>query len=195
MQASVDKSQIISFNVGGYNYQTTLNTLEQVESNFLLILVKNVEPGKVNFIDRNGRLFEYVLDYLRDLGSWEPPSDQDLCRQLIREADFYLLPGMTAAIKSLESPNPYAELHQKFPRIIMALVHKRTANTIEFKPIAANDFPEKYIPDLILKADVEFTASNILKNINKLTEYGYELKMAYHIDFKNSIYYHFEVKL
>lgn len=63
-------SSIVRFNVGGKKFSTTLATLECRGENMLSAMVKS-DVGAIRdadgayFIDRNGRMFEHVLDYLR----------------------------------------------------------------------------------------------------------------------------------
>lgn len=45
------------------------------------------EEGRV-FIDRNGKLFEYILDYLRN-GEWDIPRDDSLVAKLNREIKYF----------------------------------------------------------------------------------------------------------
>ena len=49
------------------------------------------EEGRV-FIDRNGKLFEYVLDYLRN-GEWDFPDDDNTLAKLYREIEYFGLPS------------------------------------------------------------------------------------------------------
>lgn len=137
--------RVISLNVGGSYHSTLLSTLRTVEGSRLdkmfdgLAPIEHVAsaeglPHEVStvfiprqadgayFIDRDGRLFEYVIDYLRDYNSaqaqagpepepeGEPaedvapaeislPSSPDDLRQLAEHAGFYGLPGLTAACR------------------------------------------------------------------------------------------------
>lgn len=63
-------SDIVQLNVGGTRYSTTRQTLEAMGDNLLSRLLTTqvgVTRDSVGafFIDRNGRLFEHVLDFLR----------------------------------------------------------------------------------------------------------------------------------
>lgn len=65
------KSKTVRLNVGGTNYEVSRNTLERCEGSMLASLISdhwkegNSDDDKPIFIDRNGLLFQYVLDYLR----------------------------------------------------------------------------------------------------------------------------------
>jgi hypothetical protein len=86
---------IIRLNVGGVHYDTTKSTLCRVSESMLDRMFNGSIPSpKVKgryFIDRNGQLFQYILDYLRDGATWTPPSDPDVCQSLLREAHFFCL--------------------------------------------------------------------------------------------------------
>eukprot|EP00735_Rhodelphis_limneticus_P009297 TRINITY_DN2672_c0_g1::TRINITY_DN2672_c0_g1_i1::g.26036::m.26036 TRINITY_DN2672_c0_g1::TRINITY_DN2672_c0_g1_i1::g.26036 ORF type:complete len:203 (+),score=34.73,sp/Q6DG99/KCTD6_DANRE/39.33/3e-10,BTB_2/PF02214.17/2.5e-13,Mesd/PF10185.4/0.53,Mesd/PF10185.4/1.3e+03 TRINITY_DN2672_c0_g1_i1:45-653(+) len=83
--------EIIQFNVGGKTHMTTFSTISSQGENLLTQLVRNHydgTPGTVDgngaiFIDRNGKLFRDVLDYLR---TGEYPSFSDALR---REFEYY----------------------------------------------------------------------------------------------------------
>ena len=48
------------------------------------------EDGSV-FIDRDGRFFHLILNFLRAPAEFEVPTDAVTVRELIREAEFYKL--------------------------------------------------------------------------------------------------------
>lgn len=60
---------IVKLNVGGVRYQTTTATLNRFPDSMLarMIQQKNeaqiIEEGREIFIDRDGKLFGYILDY------------------------------------------------------------------------------------------------------------------------------------
>jgi len=97
---------VIELNVGGVFYATTLSTITS-EPNSLLARTFST-PGKSMtkdtkgrfFIDRDGVLFRYVLDYLRNKVLTLPDSFHEY-RRLKQEAVFYELPGL---IKYLGDP-------------------------------------------------------------------------------------------
>lgn len=66
-------SKTVDLNVGGVNYTTSLDTLRSVKDGLLATLFK--DDGKVDlpkdndgryFIDRDGVLFRFVIDYIRN---------------------------------------------------------------------------------------------------------------------------------
>jgi len=65
---------LVRLNVGGRRYMTTLSTLQSKGENFLTRLAEYYSRGDISvrtdekgyiFIDRNGEVFQVILDYLR----------------------------------------------------------------------------------------------------------------------------------
>jgi uncharacterized protein YbaR (Trm112 family) len=87
---------IVRLNVGGKIYQTTSETLFSKGPNFFSAILNNegsisstVDETGAIFVDRNGRLFEAILDYLRT-GSLIVPPTMSL-EAILREAAFYCI--------------------------------------------------------------------------------------------------------
>jgi hypothetical protein len=100
---------IIELNVGGVTYATTLGTLQKAEPDSPLATITSdmrTTFGRDSknriFIDRDGVLFRYILDYLRNkkLSLPENFSERDRLRN---EADYYGLTGMSQALGLLRS--------------------------------------------------------------------------------------------
>lgn len=97
---------IVHFNVGGTRYSTSTTTLTRDPNSMLATMLHQsneinlIHHGQEIFIDRNGKLFEYVLDYLRD-GATDLtlPNDKVLLEKLLKEADFYQLNEFSTIIK------------------------------------------------------------------------------------------------
>lgn len=97
-------TEVIELNVGGVFYTTSLKTLTQDPDSLLCqwfngkkeVLGKDAK-GKY-FIDRDGVLFRYVLDYLRDQSINLPHAFRERDR-LIREATHY---GLTKLVETLK---------------------------------------------------------------------------------------------
>ncbi|CAF4534125.1 unnamed protein product, partial [Rotaria sp. Silwood2] len=99
---------VIELNVGGVTYATTISTLQQAEPDSPLATITSINSSETRtifgrdnknriFIDRDGVLFRYVLDYLRNkkLSLPENFSERDRLRL---EADYYRLPNMSRAL-------------------------------------------------------------------------------------------------
>jgi len=81
-------------NVGGVKYQTTLTTLAKYKHGLLYKMFDGSFSKKANkdgsyFIDRNGKHFDYILDYLRNGKLNIVGADSYLLHHLLIEADYY----------------------------------------------------------------------------------------------------------
>ncbi|XP_040057234.2 BTB/POZ domain-containing protein KCTD12.1 [Gasterosteus aculeatus] len=90
-------SEIIELNVGGQVYVTRHKTLIAVPDSLLWNMFSKKSPKDLArdskgrfFLDRDGFLFRYILDYLRDLNLVLPDYFPEKSR-LQREADFFQL--------------------------------------------------------------------------------------------------------
>src|SRR3990167_2775140 len=83
---------IVKLNIGGIIYQTTTQTLTQRGLNFFTALFEVSFPSTIDengayFIDRNGKLFEPLLDYLRSGKLFIPKNISRAA--ILEEAAFY----------------------------------------------------------------------------------------------------------
>lgn len=67
---NINSNQIVKLNIGGYKYETTVNTLTSGKPNFFSSLLQNNMPSFKDengyyFIDRDGKYFEPILEFLR----------------------------------------------------------------------------------------------------------------------------------
>ena len=90
-------TEIIELNVGGQVYVTRHKTLVAVPDSLLWNMFSQTSPQELArdskgrfFLDRDGFLFRYILDYLRDLNLVLPDYFPEKSR-LQREADFFQL--------------------------------------------------------------------------------------------------------
>lgn len=104
-------SDIIELNVGGVHYTTSLKTLTKDKQSKLqdifgenLTSVTKDAKGRY-FLDRDGVLFRYILDYLRDEAISLPEGFRENGR-LRKEAEYFNLNGL---IKNMDAQ---AEAHQ-----------------------------------------------------------------------------------
>ncbi|XP_063912348.1 BTB/POZ domain-containing protein KCTD12 [Zophobas morio] len=99
-----DFPSVIELNIGGVLYTTTLKTLISQPDSQLHAIFTGREPVTQDakgryFLDRDGVLFRYVLDFLRD-GTVVLPECFRERERLRREAEKYLLPGLVEAISN-----------------------------------------------------------------------------------------------
>ena len=106
---------IVKLNVGGVIYYTSSDTLSSCEG-YLNILMKNskniqqiisnsIDENGCIFIDRNGTLFKYILDFLRNMKLSNCLTKNELIDLKI-EADFYMISELINYIEEeLEKPS------------------------------------------------------------------------------------------
>ncbi|XP_057705674.1 BTB/POZ domain-containing protein KCTD16-like [Corythoichthys intestinalis] len=114
-------SDVIELNVGGQVYYTRHATLTAFPNSFLGKLFSSKKGSSTDlsrdfrgryFIDRDGFLFRYVLDYLRDKQVVLPDHFPERGR-LKREAEYFQLPDLAKLLSSEESklfPDDYSDL-------------------------------------------------------------------------------------
>ena len=121
MESERDKSVIFAMNsmadtrikldIGGHVYATSVSTLTKDPQSMLTAMIsgrhsiKKQEDGSY-FFDRDGTHFRYILNFLRDGCGKEVllPSNSDARTELQREAEYYLLWGLVALLRSTVKP-------------------------------------------------------------------------------------------
>eukprot|EP00802_Teleaulax_amphioxeia_P016465 Tamp_16585.p1 GENE.Tamp_16585~~Tamp_16585.p1 ORF type:complete len:427 (+),score=82.43 Tamp_16585:99-1283(+) len=89
---------VVALNVGGKLFTSSYNTFTRVKDSFLAGMLCGRFPvsrdfnGNI-FIDRDPKLFRWVLNYLRD-ETLSPPKDHDKVEALLAEARYFQLPDM-----------------------------------------------------------------------------------------------------
>ena len=91
-------SKIIKLNVGGHYFTTTLGTLRNDPNSMLPSMVLEIFDPKPKedgafFIDRDGRHFRSILNYLRTM-ELSFPEGETAFRELQAEAQFYQIQGI-----------------------------------------------------------------------------------------------------
>lgn len=100
----------VSLNVGGEIYTTTLDTLTHYRDSMLGAMFTGQIPvlqdnrGHV-FIDRDGKIFRYILNYLRS-NSLDLPDGFSEVALLRREADFFQIHPLLEEIRQYELSLP-----------------------------------------------------------------------------------------
>ena len=89
-------TNIIKLNVGGVLYQTTQDTLTKDQDSMLASMFSGRHPLKpdengYHFIDRDGKLFEYILKFLRDDKIYLKNIPDVTLECILDEANYYCL--------------------------------------------------------------------------------------------------------
>ena len=93
----------INLNIGGRRFTTSLQTLTKDPDSMLAVMfsgkfeVKPSEDGTF-FIDRDGKHFRFILNYLRD-GELIVPEGATFLKELEAEAKFYQIKGLLRELK------------------------------------------------------------------------------------------------
>ncbi|VDP66395.1 unnamed protein product [Echinostoma caproni] len=100
---------ILLLNVGGVHYATTMETIQHYPNSYLNRLLMSKDPLKDEngrlFIDRDGKLFRYILDYCR-YGRASLPTHLKELNRLKEEAIFYGLDEMICQLEDMISLDP-----------------------------------------------------------------------------------------
>lgn len=98
---------IVELNVGGVHYTSTRRTLLSHENSRFTEWFDAVPATDIvrdakgrHFIDRDGVLFRYILDYLRD-DAIQLPDDFREKKRLLREAEYFKLTGLIKCMLEL----------------------------------------------------------------------------------------------
>ena len=114
MSIETNHLDVVELNVGGVTYATTLGTLQQAEPESPLAIISTLNTAEIKtifgrdsknriFIDRDGVLFRYILDFLRNKRLSLPENFAERDRLRV-EAEYYRLTNMTKAL-GLSRPN------------------------------------------------------------------------------------------
>ncbi|CAG8768134.1 19075_t:CDS:1 [Cetraspora pellucida] len=99
-------NSIVTLNVGGVHYVTTKDTLLKHKGFFSGLFSDNfsitLDCNNNTFVDRNGELFKYVLEFLRNNALPKRSlSNKALLEELLQEAEFYCIEDLITEINSI----------------------------------------------------------------------------------------------
>jgi hypothetical protein len=147
----IKEDEIYYLNIGGEKYTTTYQTLTKeigkeygfdTDNYFQKLLLKNFEIDKDKkneiFIDRDGKVFRYILNFLRDPEQFIFPFDIYEFNLLKREAEYYLLDPLIFLFENLE----YYTNNVKI--IVPNYNFLYNPNNFGFENIIINDFRKRY---------------------------------------------------
>ncbi|RIA95990.1 BTB/POZ protein [Glomus cerebriforme] len=107
MSSEESNSNRIILNVGGYKYETLRSTLEAYPETYLGEMFHNNDNDKLQptngneyFIDRNGKIFTYILEFYRTGKMFIPRDDdtsktENLRNMIKEEMEFFKIPLAT----------------------------------------------------------------------------------------------------
>jgi hypothetical protein len=91
------QKQEVKLDVGGFRFSTSFQTLGSMPDSLLAAMLsgsypleRDEEDGSL-FIDRDGRHFHHVLNYLRSPEEFVVPGDLVILRELAKEVEYYKL--------------------------------------------------------------------------------------------------------
>lgn len=107
--------EIVELNVGGQVYVTRLETLTAAPNSLLWAKFTQSPPSDLPtdskgrfFFDRDGFLFRYILDYLRDSELFLPEFFKER-KRLQKEADFFQLPELSRRLSAASKDSSCAD--------------------------------------------------------------------------------------
>ena len=181
--------KITKFNVGGVSYTTTVDTLKQDPEGLLFRMVDGKIPTMEYdagiFIDRDGKLFRHILDYLRNVTTWTPPKNVDT-DALIREVDFFLLSGMKKILEPKTSDEADKEesivMRKQHPILTMKLITDRIDGDW-IHSVRRDNVMEKYTQFCDVDEGTYTEATGAIRdNMTELFKIGYRLKATVPLD-------------
>ncbi|XP_039452734.1 BTB/POZ domain-containing protein KCTD8-like [Culex pipiens pallens] len=166
---------VVELNVGGSPYATSLETLRSEEGSWLSEVFGGSPDDAARdsqgrfFIDRDGELFRYVLEYLREPAKFKMPVDFPQRVRLRKEAEFFRLGGLVE--QTTKDPGTISIGYRgsfqfgrdgladvKFRKITRLLVHGRVATCREVFGDTLNESrdpdhggPDRYTARFFLK--------------------------------------------
>ncbi|XP_042326970.1 BTB/POZ domain-containing protein KCTD11 [Sceloporus undulatus] len=98
---------LVTLNVGGKLYSTTLETLTRFPDSMLGAMFRGPQPALTDncgnyFIDRDGKTFRHILNFLR-FGHLDLPEGYSELSLLRAEADFYQIRPLLEALRQVET--------------------------------------------------------------------------------------------
>jgi len=100
--SQANRDEVFRLNVGGRTFASARSTLLKSPKGSVLheLLASRQGPDNVYFLDRDGRHFHCILNFLRDgPEEYTPPLDTDTRRELLREAIFYGLTDLAGLLQ------------------------------------------------------------------------------------------------
>jgi hypothetical protein len=113
------KNQFVTLNIGGVRYQTLKSVLQSIPNTLLGNMFNENNSSILHeqdeyFFDRNGRLFEYIIDVYRNGGNVIMPSDASEIERVLQEFRYWGIevpppPIETEPVYDIATMLPYEE--------------------------------------------------------------------------------------
>ncbi len=102
MNNKVEKevSNIIILDIGGIKFKTTKRTLQKYDIIFNGLIESCIDNNEI-FIDRDGKYFEYILEFLRNGDNVILPDDETINKKIYLECQYYCLIELQNKIKNI----------------------------------------------------------------------------------------------
>lgn len=97
MSSPPTSRKIVRLNVGGHLYTTTMSSLSRYPSAALQNSLQNYDREGNVFIDRDGKMFEYILGFLRTKKLCLPSNFCDF-ESLTTEVNYYDIPSLSSCL-------------------------------------------------------------------------------------------------
>ncbi|CAF1465456.1 unnamed protein product [Rotaria magnacalcarata] len=132
---------VIDLNVGGLHYTTSLSTLRKYEDSMLAVMFSgryNLVRDKTEriFIDRDGRSFGHILNYIR---SNQMPSES-IALDVLHEAEFFCISSLITKLEnsspcviSLRRRESFRRLIPDYEHMKVDIINKSTENRSSFQ--------------------------------------------------------------
>lgn len=91
----------VRLNIGGHLYTTTKSTLTKYSSNALNKILLNLDDEGNVFVDRDGRMFQYILEFLRN-GELCLPDDFSEFDSLTKEVNLYGIDELSSCLENVK---------------------------------------------------------------------------------------------
>lgn len=139
-------SEIVRLNVGGHLYTTTKSTLNKYQSLALISILKNCDREGNVVVDRDGRMFEYILGFLRTDKLCLPDDFSDF-DSLTTEVDFFDIPQLTSCLKKAKDERllvRYIEILETHVRGSRGTILKGRKEDLETLPLTTFKIDTEY---------------------------------------------------
>lgn len=143
--AVIDDNRFIMLNVGGIVYQTSTRVLRAKDGLLRRAFDEKPSCQLINddmgrpFIDRNGKAFRYVLEYLRTGRFFSPEHDDVTVREIALEFSFYELPDYERGFRDI---NKSMDLEKRLKLLALPIFYEAVA-AVRDKVRVIGTFAEK----------------------------------------------------